>query len=73
MGCGSSKDALPVENSNQDKQQDDGSENNKNNKRKSKPKISEKIEFSEDPEMQGEKYHMQENNEEGEKDSFDDI
>ena len=67
MGCGSS---TPEVNDNTATQ----------NGRKKREKLQNvKIEINEDPEMQGEKFHEEENNEEGdnqdnnEKDSFDDF
>ena len=67
MGCGSSTPEV----------NDNTATPNGRKKREKLPNV--KIEINEDPEMQGEKFHEEENNEEGdnqdnnEKDSFDDF
>ena len=76
MGCGNSKE---------DQNIDD--EENKRNAKKGKKMKNEKIKITEDPEKQGEKFHLNEKNDDdeeeeeegegddgkGEKDSFDDY
>ena len=67
MGCGSSTPEV----------NDNTATQNGRKKREKLPNV--KIEINEDPEMQGEKFHEEEKNEEGdnqdnnEKDSFDDF
>ena len=61
MGCGSSS-AGQVMNDNEDG-------NGRNDAKNKKKKENIKIEITEDPEQQGEKFHQEENNE----DSFDEF
>ncbi len=72
MGCGSSKDNQVME--------DDENRDKYNNNVKRKKMKNEKIKITEDPEQQGEKFHLDdkgnddEDDEEGEeKDSFDNF
>ncbi len=76
MGCGNSKEDQTM-----------GDEENKRNAKKGKKMKNEKIKITEDPEKQGEKFHLNEKNDDdeeeeeegegdegkGEKDSFDDY
>ena len=70
MGCSNSKE-LPMS----EEEEDDKPETNNNDVKKNKKKMKNvKIEITEDPELQGEKFHLQDKNESGgEKDSFDDF
>ena len=70
MGCGSSKENQVMD--------DDESKNQHDNNVKRKKMKNEKIKITEDPEQQGEKFHLEEkgeddDNEEKEGDSFDDF
>ena len=72
MGCGSSKENQVMD--------DDESKSQHDNNVKRKKMKNEKIKITEDPEQQGEKFHLEEkgngeddNNEEKEGDSFDDF
>ena len=70
MGCSSNKEQTMSEGEEENKAED-----NNNGPQKGKKKMKNvKIEITEDPELQGEKFHLQEKNESGgDKDSFDEF